>query len=103
MAPAERRLLAQAWFLLLAVDIGLRLLSFPALRRRLALRTPRPAPPAEQIEPAIRRTASLVDRAARHHLYPMTCLRRSLALQRLRLIRLDPEEAVAPRLPTNVG
>ena len=31
----------------------------------------------------IHRATRLVDMAARHHLYPMTCLRRALVLQRI--------------------
>lgn len=81
LSAIDRRLLMQAWFLLLAVDIGLRMLPFQSVRRKLAQHPRGPAP--AQVEQAIRRTAYWVDRAERHHLYAITCLRRSLVLQRL--------------------
>lgn len=70
----------QAWFLLLAVDVALRLLPFRVVQSWL--KTPKwtEETPADQAEGVIRRTSDFVDRAARHHLYPMTCLRRSLVL-----------------------
>jgi hypothetical protein len=74
--------LLQVWLLLLAVDIALRILPF----RKLQGWT-RPAReqeiPAIQVEKIIRRSSDFVDLAARHHLYPMTCLRRSLVKQYL--------------------
>lgn len=73
-------LLFQAWFLLLAVDIALRLLPFHVVQGWLKApkRTKEALP--DQAAGAIRRNSDFVDRAARHHLYPMTCLRRSLVL-----------------------
>jgi Transglutaminase-like superfamily len=73
-------LLAQAWSLLLAIDIGLRILPFRKVQSWLK------PPPQEEIsaiqaETVIRRSTEFLDLAARHHLYPMTCLRRSLTLQ----------------------
>lgn len=81
-------LLARAWGWLLVIDLGLRLLPFKTLQRWLALtpRAPGPAAPgsASEDEAAlILHVTRMVDRARRRHLYPMTCLRRSLALQRL--------------------
>ena len=75
------RTLAQTWVLLFAVDLGLRVLPFPRVqafaapdlaRGRNALTAPR-----------IQRLRRIVDIAARHHLYPMTCLRQALVLQRM--------------------
>lgn len=97
-------LLARAWGWLLVIDLGLRILPFKALHDRLALRPVAPAPPPGEEAAAIRRAAQMVDRARRLHLYPMTCLRRSLALQRLLAgqgiaatlrfgVRLDPGAA----------
>ena len=85
LSGGELRLLARAFVLLLVADLALRTLSFERARRLLAA-TP-PVPPAGQ-PPSPSRIAEvirLVDVAARHHLYPMTCLRRALVLQRLLL------------------
>lgn len=79
ITPGEGWLLAQAWWLLLATDLGLRWRSFRHVQAILAVPRP-PAPPADA-DAAIRRVTRLVDIAARHHLYPMTCLRRALVLQ----------------------
>jgi hypothetical protein len=74
--------LTQAWFVLLLFDLGLRLMGFPKLqtwtketRARTSSRSP-----AEKA-PTIQHTRKLLDIASRNHLYTMTCLRRSLALQ----------------------
>ena len=73
----------QAWFLLLFIDLGLRMLPFRRLQSWLKTRPARPAPPFNETESMIRLTQSAVDRAIRNHLYPMTCLRRALTLQRM--------------------
>jgi hypothetical protein len=70
----------QAWFLLLAVDLGLRLLPFPWLQS--FARRVRQHEVADEAG-TVQRVQRLVDIAARNHLYPMGCLRRSLVLQRL--------------------
>ena len=73
-------LLVQAWSLLLVIDIALRILPFRKVQGWIK-------PPhqteisATQAERIIQRSSHFVDLATRHHLYPMTCLRRSLALQ----------------------
>ncbi|MBM3131082.1 MAG: lasso peptide biosynthesis B2 protein [Chloroflexi bacterium] len=73
--------LAQAWLLLLIADLGLRVLPFPRVQ---AFATPDlPREPRAVTPPPIQRLHRLVDIAARHHVYPMTCLRRALVLQRL--------------------
>jgi hypothetical protein len=74
---------ARAWLLLLAVDLGLRLFSFRRVqawaqrsggnRRSLAS--------AAEARARVRQLSEQVDRAADHHLVPMRCLRRTLALQ----------------------
>jgi hypothetical protein len=76
-------LLARAWAWLLVIDLGLRWLPFKTLHRRLALKRHIPALPKRDEDTVIRRVTLMVDRARRLHLYSMTCLRRSLALQRL--------------------
>jgi hypothetical protein len=75
-------ILARSWFLLLTIDLGLRLLSFKKVQALLQIGA---SARSTSDDPAslIRRLGWLVAIAARHHLYPMTCLRRSLALQRL--------------------
>lgn len=72
----------QAWFLLLVVDLGLRRLPFPRVRKLVALVRPR-AQNGEAADAAaeIRRLEALVDMAARNHVYPMTCLRQALTVQ----------------------
>jgi len=78
---AEWRLLWRAWWLLLLVDAGLRWLPFRVVQRWVD--SARPGAEAGEVESVLREVAIAVDRAARHHLYPMTCLRRALVLQRL--------------------
>lgn len=73
--------LSRAWILLLWVDLGLRRRPFQQVQARAA-QTAVSRPPADRATP-LKRLPRLVDAAARNHLYPMTCLRRSLVLQRL--------------------
>ena len=79
-------LLTRAWVLLLLVEVGLRsrMMSFRRMQKILApkSRTLDKSQP-EDAWGTIRRLQRWVDIAARYHLYPMTCLRRSLVLQRL--------------------
>jgi hypothetical protein len=73
-------LLVQAWSLLLVLDIALRMLPFRKVQGWI--RSPdQPEVSTIKAEKIIQRSSDFVDLAARHHLYPMTCLRRSLALQ----------------------
>jgi hypothetical protein len=76
--PADLRAFARAWGLLLAADLGLRLLSFPRVDRWLA---PAVTPTPEEGE--IGRLVWAMEAAARHHLYPMRCLPKALCLRRL--------------------
>jgi len=83
-SPHDWRILLQAWALLLLTDWALRLLPFPRIRdaaARVAKR--RTAQPEADAASIIRRTQQMVHIAARNHLYPMSCLRRALVLQRL--------------------
>lgn len=76
----ERRSLTRAWIYLLVADVALRLL--PVLRvERLLTRLAKPRRFLAAV-PA-RRLAGLTSIAASHHLRPMACLPRSLALQAL--------------------
>jgi hypothetical protein len=70
-------LLAQAWGLLLLVDLALRLLTFTRVRDAAA--KARGRGPADGVE--VGRVQRIVSVAARHHLYPMHCLRRALVIQ----------------------
>jgi hypothetical protein len=71
----------QCWWLLLGTDLVLRLLPFTTARRLLD-RPPVPRPTgASDADAEVRRLDRLVRAAARRHLYPMTCLRRSLVLK----------------------
>jgi hypothetical protein len=76
----ERALLALAWLWLLVSDLALRVLPLSRARRLLTPGGTATSPASEAIP--VERLAHLVDIAARHHLYPMTCLRRALVLQR---------------------
>lgn len=82
---ADRWLLVRAAAWLLLVDLGLRTLGFARVQDRLARRgRARTAPPGDAASWArVEATAAAVAVAARHHLYPMKCVVRSLTLQRL--------------------
>jgi hypothetical protein len=73
--------LFQAWGLLLAVDLSLHLLPFSRLQELVALGRKVGQPQATATSATIKRLCRLVGMAGRYHLYPMSCLRQSLALQ----------------------
>lgn len=78
-SPRERALLASAWIRLLVTDLALRLLPLSQVPRcivpaKLAGHSTAGGFTAEQL-------AFLVNVASRHHLYPMSCLRRALVLE----------------------
>lgn len=80
--PQDRLFFIQAWFLLLGIDLALRTLPLHRVQAWIqSLGRTKKAPGREQTDAIISRASEFVDRAARHHLYAMTCLRRSLALQ----------------------
>jgi hypothetical protein len=79
LTPSGAWALARAWWLLLAVDVGLRILPFARLESGLA-----PAPRAAGPQPdetAVLRLVWATAAAARHHLYPMRCLPQALCLR----------------------
>lgn len=82
-SATEWLLFFQAWFWLLFFDIGLRTRPFPSLQTFAVRASAGLAPSSEQPEDLILALKTAVDRARRNHLYPMTCLRRSLALQKM--------------------
>lgn len=80
LPSSDRAGFLRAWFLLLVAEIGLRVSSLRQSQRwlrRLAA-SPRRSPPIE-----VKTVVWWVEAAARHHLMPMTCLRRSLVLEAL--------------------
>jgi hypothetical protein len=82
MPRRDRWPLFQAWVLLLAVDLALRTLPFAWTQAWAARESAKKAIRApEENAVAVQRLRRLTDLAARHHLYPMRCLRRSLTLQ----------------------
>ncbi len=85
LGGSERRLLVRAALWLPAVDLGLRTVGFARVRRRLERpgREPADGPVTPERWAEAESIARLVVAAARHHLYPMTCLRRALVLERL--------------------
>lgn len=78
----DRLLFIKTWLFLLGVDLALRMLPFRKVQSWIKSSSlNRESPQQDQVETVVRRASEFVDRAARHHLYPMTCLRRSLTLQ----------------------
>lgn len=80
LSQQERRLLLEAWLRIAVAALALRILSLPrvqALLRRLRWSTVRRASLSPQ------RTAELVSKASRHHLWQTSCLERSLVLRNL--------------------
>ncbi|MFZ1325538.1 MAG: lasso peptide biosynthesis B2 protein [Candidatus Contendobacter sp.] len=77
------RIVAQAWWWLLLTDLLLRLLPLQHAQSKTAPFTGHLPESAESISARLHRLYRLVSVAARYHLYPMTCLRQSLVLQRL--------------------
>ena len=82
-SPHDCWIFTQAWVALLLTDWALRLLPFPRIRDAAARVADRRAAQTEDAASIIRRTQKVVNIAARNHLYPMSCLRRALVLQRL--------------------
>jgi hypothetical protein len=81
LSREEARALVHAWWLLLAVDLGLRLLPFSRLEGWFAPE-PREGPAAgPPDETAVPRLVWATTAAARHHLYPMRCLPQALCLR----------------------
>ncbi len=84
--------LLQAWILLLAFDLGLRVLPFPLVQKAAALRQKDKHVDSHGAFSQFNNLQWLVRIAARNHLYEMTCLRQSLALQWLLARRGIPAE-----------
>jgi hypothetical protein len=81
LPPEDRSGLARAWAYLFIAKATLPVLALPQVE---ALLEHLPGGSSDRAEPLpADRLVSLVDAAARHHLRPMTCLPRSLALKAL--------------------
>lgn len=78
----ERRLLGEAWFLLLLVGVALRILPLPRVQALLRRVVP-PHPQQSVFAIGADRLSWLVGAAARRHLWSVSCLEKSLALQAL--------------------
>lgn len=83
ISPGEWLDFFQAWFWLLFFDVALRLRPFPELQAFASRRAFRPTPAPARVQRLLRLLPLAVDRARVRHLRPMTCLRRSLALQKM--------------------
>lgn len=83
LSAGDWLLIGWAWLLLVLADSALRLLSLARVQRFVLSAAAGPPRPVESAAATIRRLHWLVDAAARNHLYPMTCLRQALVLQRL--------------------
>ena len=83
LTPTDWLFFIQAWFWLLIFDLGLRTRPFSDMQGFAARVAKRPIPSPEQTEDLIRALKAAVDHARYNHLYPMTCLRRALTLQKL--------------------
>ena len=84
LSAQDWRRFLRAWGLLLLVDLGLRTISFRSVQWKRPLGRARNAENASaETGKIIKRTQDMVELAARYHIYPMTCLRRSLVLQRM--------------------
>ena len=79
LSREERRCLTRAWACLLVADLALHVLPIPRVERLLGWL----GKPRQGMAIPAGRLADLVGIAARHHLRPMPCLPRSLALQAL--------------------
>ncbi len=82
LPAGDKALLAEAWGRLLAASWRLRLSPNRSLTAALA-GFPPVAPATAPAADLSRRLALAIGRAAAHHLWPMTCLPRALALQRM--------------------
>ena len=84
LSISDWQMFIKIWCMLLLVDLRLRVSPFANLQRWAAEISPASVTtPYQTEEDSIRNLYLLVDIASRNHLYPMTCLRRSLTLQRI--------------------
>jgi len=83
LSPTDWLLFFRAWFWLLVFDLGLRTRPFPKLQAYASQVSDPPALSPEETESMLNKPRVAVDHARYNHLYPMTCLRRSLALQKM--------------------
>lgn len=83
LSPQDWLFFIEAWFWLLIFDIRLRTQPFPKLQAYAAQLATHSSLSPEQTRKLLFSINNAVDHARYNHLYPMTCLRRSLALQKM--------------------
>lgn len=76
-----RLVYAAAW--LLAIDVGLRVFGLSRVQRVLALLEPGSPSREDDVRAAVLEIDAVVRKVARHHVYPMRCLTRSLLVRHL--------------------
>jgi len=80
---ADWRLFLAAWGWLLIFDLALRTTSFPRVQALAARPLAKRGNVDSAVQDILATCLQAVERARAYHLYPMTCLRRSLTLQKL--------------------
>ena len=83
LSAADWASLIRAWILLLFFDVALRTSPFPRVQIYAAHLASRQIQLPGSNQSLINSLKIAVDRASYHHLYPMTCLRRALTLQKM--------------------
>jgi hypothetical protein len=83
LSPTDWLYFMQAWAWLLFFDLGLRTRPFPILQAFASRVGSHATTPPEQTNNLILALKTAVDHARYNHLYPMTCLRRALTLQKM--------------------
>lgn len=83
LSPKEWLFFIEAWFWLLIFDIGLRTQPFSDLQAYAACLASQPKNSPAQTRKLICALQTAIDHARYNHLYPMTCLRRALTLQKM--------------------
>ncbi len=85
MPATDRVLLIQAWIELLVVELLLRVWPFPKVQQRAERQfcPQRQRTFSDGDWSSVRRYQKIVGMASRYHLFPMTCLRKTLTLQAL--------------------
>ena len=81
MSLKDWSLFSRAWLLLLVSDIALRHVSLPRIQSFVSIGSRVHQITSSDHVAVADHLSAIVERAARNHLYPMTCLRQSLALQ----------------------
>jgi hypothetical protein len=102
LQTGEQLILVQAWLLLLAMDLGLRLLPFRSVLASLNLFRTRPEADEQRLSPPLPRLIWLVESAGRYVPVSATCLKQALVLSFL-LGRRGMSTTVQIGVKTNDG